>query len=161
MRLQTALDTATPKRQLRKNIAAGPDDRRGCDVRCRSVMKYCDWNQKTLENFEAHGLAGKGEGGRGGGAGLVAAFRDYAVEVGIVVVDGVYALADRQCHLADVGRKLLLEVSVADGAVVPLLAEVLYCRGLSMHSGMGLLGSAGPLSVRAFITFLVMVFSSS
>ena len=109
-----------------KNIAAGPDDRWAA-MRCEEIYEVL-W--LVSEHFEAHGLAGEGEGGRSRGAGFVAAFRDYAVEVGVIVVDGVYALADRQCHLADVGRKLLLEVSVADGAVVPLLAEVLYCRRL-------------------------------
>ena len=59
------------------------------------------------EDFEAHGLADEGEGGRSGGAGLVAAFGHYAMEVGVVVVDGIYALADRQGNFADVGRKLL------------------------------------------------------
>lgn len=116
-----------------KNIAAGPDDRWAA-MRCEEIYEIL-W--LVSEDFEAHGLAGESEGGRGGGAGLVAAFRDYAVEVGVVVIDGVDALADRQGHLADVGRKLLLEVSVADGAVVPLLAEVLYCRGFGYQGQEG------------------------
>ena len=47
------------------------------------------------------------------------------MEVGVIVVYGVDALAYRQSHLADVRGKLLLEVSVADRAVVPPLLEIL------------------------------------
>ena len=89
------------------------------------------------EYFEAHSLADEGKGGRGGGAGLVAAFGHYAVEVGVIVVDGVYALADREGHLADVCGKLLLEVSVADGAVVPFLTEILHGRRLGYEGQKG------------------------
>ena len=127
----------------------------------RSAMKYCDWSQKPLEDFETHCLACKSKGCGGGGAGLVAAFGDYAVEVGVVVVDGVYALADRQGHLADVGCKLLLHFSRKYSTVEGSDTRARRVKRLSMHSGMGLLGSTGPLSVKAFMTFLVMVFSSS
>lgn len=76
------------------------------------------------------------------------------MKVGIVVVDGVYALTDRQGHLADVGRKLLLEVSVADGAVVPLLSEVLYCRGLGYQGQEGeeVVNALGHGAVRLYGT---------